>query len=156
MLHIIPVTSISKYGWLEGTGQDSKKSGTVKLYVRSVPREISLHHSELSCEYSGKNSEVPWNSLEKWYSKRKQDKWVMTKCAPKKKKQDCYNYIVRYVIFGTSIVSGLGQHSYKWASPKLIQGGIFFFLASGLRFGQEKCCTWLAQGDTYSPIFISN
>lgn len=34
-----------------------------------------------------------------------------TKCAPERKKQDFYNYIVSYVIFGTSIVCDLGQDS---------------------------------------------
>lgn len=53
-------------------------------------------------------------------------KWSTTKCAPERKKQDFYNYIVSYVIFGTSIVCDLGQDSYKWGSPKLMEDGIIF------------------------------
>lgn len=81
VLHIIPrnyVTSVSTDGWQEGTGSDSKKSGMVKLYGRSVERENSLHHSEFWCEYAGENSEVPY-LVQPWKSETaggsKMDEW---------------------------------------------------------------------------------
>lgn len=46
--------------------------------------------------------------------------------CPREKKQDFYNYIVSYVIFDTSIVYDLGQNSYEWGSPTLMEDGIFF------------------------------